>query len=100
MNTPLSGTLGWRICRHAHAKASLRAVSTREILETIAAPERTYRAEHYGDGRWVYQRDQIALAVHPASKYVITVLWNHAGRWTDNQFAARHTDLSSKQEIG
>lgn len=90
MNTTvgLRATLGWRITEHARGAAARRHVTIREILEVIAAPEVTYTASNYGDGRYVYQRGMIALAVHQATKAVLTVLWRTTEDWDDAGFAA------------
>lgn len=81
-------TLGWHITGHARNAAANRQVTIRDILEVIAAPEVTYTASHYGDGRYVYQRGIIALAVHQATRAVLTVLWRTSEDWDDHGFAA------------
>lgn len=81
----------WHLSAHARTKARARAVSAREVLEVIAAPDITYTAFTYGPGRYVYQRGEIGVVVVPKTRIVITVLWRHDGQWSDDEFANRHT---------
>lgn len=85
----LTATYGWRLCTHARTMAKARSVSAREVLEVVAAPEVTYTAFSYGPGRYVYQRGELGVVVIPAVMIVVTVLWRHDGRWTDDEFANR-----------
>lgn len=85
-NIDLRATYGWHLSKHARTNAAERGVSTRDVLETIAAPEITYTAYNYGPGREVYKRGELAVVGDPRNKTVITVLWNTDAEWTSEQF--------------
>ncbi len=87
----LRTTFGWTLTVHARAAARRRAVPVTQILEVIATPDSTYVPCGYGPGRIVYKRGEIAVVGAPQAKKVITVLWNIAGEWTDEEFARRGT---------
>jgi len=96
----LRATYGWRLCLHARDVARARGVGAREVLEAIQQPEIVHTAFNYGPDRYVYKRRDLAVVVAPASKVVITVLWNTPTNWTNEEFclarsrgesAARHS---------
>lgn len=88
MNGELRSTYGWVLTPHARAAAARRNVPLRKVLETIAAPEIRHTSENHGPGRYVYKRGQLALAVDPISKTVITILWHINRAWSDEEFRA------------
>lgn len=55
----------------------------RRTLEALAQPELTYSSEAYGTGRRIFKRGALALAVHPETRVVITVLWSVPRAWDD-----------------
>ena len=85
-NTDLKATYGWTLCPHARVTARARGVQIREILEVTQNPELTHTAFDRGPGRYVYKLHDLAVVVVPATKTVITVLWNNHGEWTDEEF--------------
>ena len=88
MTTPidLRRTYGWHLSKHARDAADARGVTTREILEAIAAPEIRHTAYNYGPGREMYKHGELAVVGVPATKTVITVLWNSESVWTSAEF--------------
>lgn len=86
-NTDLKVTYGWTLCPHARVAARSRGVLIREILEVIRNPELTHTAFDRGPGRYVYKFRDLAVVVAPATKTVITVLWNNHGEWTNEEFS-------------
>jgi hypothetical protein len=91
----LRSTLGWRLCTHARDRAREREVSVREVLEVIASPDVVDAALDWGPGRYVYRRRDLAVVVVPATKWIITILWNNPARWTDEEFRAARLATSA-----
>lgn len=81
----------WHLSAHARTKAQVRAVSVREVVETIAAPDVTYTSFTYGPGRYAYHRGELGVVVVPETGIVVTVLWRRSGYRTDDEFANRQT---------
>jgi len=75
---------GWRFSGHARRMIAVRGFRLPDVIATCNMPEQTYTANTYGPGRWVYQRGHMGVAVHPASRTVITVLLREYGQWSDS----------------
>jgi hypothetical protein len=71
---------------HARQQAAARGVITRQVLEAIADPAIRHTAFNEGPGRWMYKRGEVAVVGIPATKTVVTVLWNTEREWTSEEF--------------
>jgi hypothetical protein len=85
----LGGTIGWKLTGHARRAAAERGFDLRDVLMAAASPEVRYTAYDYGIDREIRQRGDLAVAVHEPSRTVITVLWRHQERWTDQEARSR-----------
>jgi hypothetical protein len=95
MNAGLRGTLGWRMTRHAKEAAARRGFALADVLQATAHPDLRYTSEHYGSGREVRIRGDLAVVVHAPSLAIITVLWHHDRRWTDADARGRGTSCAA-----
>ncbi|MGV8973323.1 MAG: DUF4258 domain-containing protein [Rhodoglobus sp.] len=91
----LRSTLGWRLCDHARDSARKRGVTVREVLEAIQSPDLVEAAFSWGPGRYTYKHRDLEVVVVPATKWVITILWNNPARWTDEEFRAARLEASA-----
>lgn len=83
IDTGLSQSVGWRLTAHARDAVARRGFCLPEVLLAASAPDLTYSQENYGDGRAIYRRGRVAVAVHAPSKTVVTVLLNSPDEWND-----------------
>lgn len=85
----LTGTVGWRLSRHAREMCLARGFPVRDVLLAAAHPQIAYTQDDYGIGRRMHQRGEVAVVVDIDSMTIVTVLWRHVDPWTDGHARMR-----------
>lgn len=88
----LAHSLGWRLSKHARSTLMARGFTKRDVLLACVAPEVTYTAYDYGEGRAVHQRGHVAAVVHEPTRTVITVLLRRTDQWDDQDARVANTE--------
>lgn len=74
---------GWQLSRHAREAMADRGFTREAVTAVLSDSRQTYPVEHYGRGRWLYQRDHVTAAVDRDNRGVITLLLRSYSRWND-----------------
>lgn len=77
MHTPTE-LAGWRLTRHAQARAAEHGFDDAELLAALERPEVSYPQTNH---RQVRQESRVAVVVDPVTRVVVTVLFRSPGEW-------------------
>jgi len=72
---PPTEIAGWRLTRHAKARAAKRGFDDAELLAALERPEVSYTQTNQ---RQVRQRGRVAVVVAPMTRVVVTVMFRSA----------------------
>jgi len=73
--------VGWRLTRHAQARAAEHGFDGAELLAALERPEVSYTQTNHGDLRQVRQKSRVAVVVDPVTRVVVTVLFRSPAEW-------------------
>ena len=81
MHVPPTKIAGWRLTRHAQARAAEHGFDDVELLAALERPEVSYPQTYHGEMRQVRQESRVAVVVDPVRRVVVTVLFRSPAEW-------------------
>jgi hypothetical protein len=78
---PPTEIVGWRLTRHAQARAAEHGFDDAELFAALERPEVSYTQTNHGKLRQVRQESRVAVVVDPVTRVVVTVLFRSPAEW-------------------
>lgn len=72
MRCPPTEVAGWRLTRHAEARAAERGFNDAELLAALERPEVSYTQRNQ---RQVRRQGRVAVVVAPVTRVIVTVMF-------------------------